>query len=199
MIVKDHVTTIHRRSVWLQCAKVQRIVSIITVCWTRIIKVHINVAKEIAPRSGSKMVRITIDTSDVRFCKGCNARAPTVRIYRHHKGHDGLLGRYHPGIAEKYYKWLHCVDLCNTCHMGIHWWLDLKCLSRKIVTRRNAKRLRKKLIALSNEWLKMEPAKRPQPSRDFVVRWEINHEDWLRRHNLEPKSSDHTSAKSGTG
>ena len=123
------------------------------------------------------MPRITIDTTEVRHCHGCGARPPT-KLYRHHKGCDKLIGMYNRKVAKNYKKYLHCVDLCDPCHMKIHWWLKLKLLGFTRITTRTAKRIRKQLIALCDEWLKKPATERPLPPPDFVAHWKTQLEAW---------------------
>ena len=124
------------------------------------------------------MHRITVDTSNVRSCAGCGARPPTY-LYRHHKGHDKLIGKFNKKIRHNYRRYLHCVDLCDNCHMGIHYYMDLTVLSLTSITRRNALWVRRKLIRACDVWLTLSHPQRPLPSSSFVDRWRQSHAEWL--------------------
>lgn len=93
-----------------------------------------------------------IDTREVRFCAKCKTIEPP--LYRHHKGNDGLLSRYHGGIAKRYIQWLDCVDLCFECHLTVHWVYEIKLLSHWVNhTPRGATSIRKRFIELCDNWL----------------------------------------------
>lgn len=115
-----------------------------------------------------------VDTTGIRYCAKCGSTAPP--LFRHHKGCDGLLGRYNRGIAANYHRWLDCILLCLEHHCEIHYIYNKQVLNKWLNrTPSGARRIRRHLIKVCDKWLegKMKPVEVPAEYRaEFEDRFE---------------------------
>lgn len=119
------------------------------------------------------MPRLRIDLSATRGCRGpgCSSAGP---LHRHHKGHDGLIGRFVPWVARRYqlFRKEDCVDLCADCHKYIHFNYLPIIKRHDNWTIKGAMRLRVKLTTYCNQWLAGK-IKGKKPTKEFLESWEM--------------------------
>lgn len=119
------------------------------------------------------MPRLQIDLRDARGC--ARSAAHSGPFHRHHKGHDGLIGRFVPAVARKYQLFLKddCVPLCEACHKEIHFNYQPIIARHDDFSIKGAMRLRVKLIRYCNLWLAGKVKVR-KPTKEFLESWEIS-------------------------
>ena len=104
----------------------------------------------------------------------CLACGKTTLLNRHHKGFDSLWARARPELwARRYIEFRprDIIILCNDCHKICHLWLELLQMEvvntvhrrrifgrRVLLTKRQCERYRRKMIKLTNDWIKEFPS-----------------------------------------
>lgn len=125
------------------------------------------------------MRSVAISTEDIRkVCEKCGTSAPP--IFRHHKGCDGLLGRFSKNILRRYHEWLDCVYLCMDCHCAIHFIYERWFKNWMNYTPGGANKLRGILIGVCDDWL-ADRLKTPTVPKKYQREFRKSHAIWLKK------------------
>ena len=135
------------------------------------------------PRDLRGVTKIKVDLTQTYVCAKCGSPREVVR---HHMGFDSFVGRFNNKIGRQYAQYNDCVNLCELCHMYIHYNYKPIIQRHMDYSPRGVLRLRTKLIHYCKQWLAGK-IKGRKPSKDFIEQWQIGSRAWRLRQNARQR------------